>query len=121
MKWRLDNKDVIIQGQGKMNVFDVFNSRNLKAHSYKHPLFPGNKTEVFSVLEEAEDLILNLNIKVSRKTTYKERQNQETVSQHQHFDVSSSRLNDLDEDESEAYTENLEENGNLMSRMLDNS
>lgn len=56
------------------NIFDTFNSRNLHAQGYKHPLFHGNKNEVFAMLEESQDLILNLSIKVSRKRTYKEHQ-----------------------------------------------
>lgn len=54
------------------NIFDTFNSRNLQAHDYKHPLFPGNKNVVLAMLEEAQDLILNLSLKESRKRTYKE-------------------------------------------------
>lgn len=61
------------------NVFDTFNSRNLHAHGYKHPLFPGNKNEVFVMLEEAKDLIFNLSLKVSRKSTYQEHQTSKTL------------------------------------------
>lgn len=52
------------------NMFDIFNSRNLKAHGCKHPLFPGNKEEIFTVLKDAKDLMLNLSLKVSRKRTF---------------------------------------------------
>lgn len=61
------------------NVFDVFNSRNLQAYGYKHPLNPKNKDEIFAVLEEVNDLILNLNLKVSRKRTYTEHETKKII------------------------------------------
>lgn len=53
------------------NVFDILNSRNLKANGCKHPIFSKNKNEMFAILEEAKQLILNLSLKISRKRTYK--------------------------------------------------
>lgn len=56
------------------NAFDIFNSRNFKDYGYKRPLSAKNKDEAFAALEEAQDLILNLSLKVSRKRTYREHQ-----------------------------------------------
>lgn len=40
---------------------------------------PKNKDEIFAVLEEVNDLILNLNLKVSRKRTYTEHETKKII------------------------------------------
>ncbi|KAG7307177.1 hypothetical protein JYU34_007329 [Plutella xylostella] len=61
------------------NIFDIFNSRNFSSHGFKRPIIPIMKDEVFAELQEAKDMILSLNIKVSRKRTYKEHQTSKKI------------------------------------------
>lgn len=61
------------------NLFDVLNSRSLKQFDFGHPLMPGNKTKIFTFLNDAKEYITKLSIKTSRKRTYKETQQQKKI------------------------------------------
>ncbi|KYN39711.1 THAP domain-containing protein 9, partial [Trachymyrmex septentrionalis] len=44
------------------NLFDTFNSKNMKQHDFKKPINEENKFEIFSKLTQCENYILNLKL-----------------------------------------------------------
>ncbi|CAG4985045.1 unnamed protein product [Colias eurytheme] len=61
------------------NLFDIFNTRDLKQHGFSHPIYNGNKDNILNYLEQAKQYILNLHVKTSRKRSFKEHNQQRKI------------------------------------------